>query len=153
MSKIKVTWEGNMNFRGFDDENRDVLMDAAQAYGGLNMGIRPMELMLISLGGCAAIEVGNVLNKMRVVYEEFGVEVEAERAETIPKVFTSITLRLIIKSEDLTSEKFFKALKLGSSYCSAANMLKQACPIRYEYELNGKLYKCTENDETVGNAV
>jgi len=141
MAKINVCWEGNMNFRGYDSDNREILMDATESYGGQGKGTRPMQLMLISLGGCTGIEVGHILNKMRVSYEEFKVEVEGERAETIPKVFTKIKVKYIIKGEAVTRQKFEKALKLGSVYCSAANMIKQACPIEYEYELNGILYK------------
>ncbi|MFZ7101821.1 MAG: OsmC family protein [Peptococcaceae bacterium] len=152
MAVIKIKWEGNMNFRGYDSENREVLMDAAEIYGGLNNGIRPMQLMLISLGGCTAIEVGNVLNKMRVSYEEFKVEVQGDRADTIPKVFTRIKVKYIIKSGDVTPEKLTRAIKLGGEYCSAANMLKQACPVVYEYELNGTVYKYQEKQESSGTA-
>jgi len=141
MAKVKIQWEGNMNFKGYDTEEREVLMDAAEVYGGLNKGTRPMQLMLISLGGCTAIEVGHVLNKMRISYDEFKVEVEGERAETIPKVFTSIKVKYSIKGEAVNRDKMEKAIKLGGEYCSAANMIKQACPIEYEYEINGILYK------------
>jgi len=141
MAKIAVKWEGNMNFRGFDSDGRDVLMDASTVYGGLDKGIRPMQLLLIVLGGCAAIEVGNVLNKMRISYEHFDVEVEGERAETIPQVFTGISVKFIIKSSDLSKEKLDKAIKLGCSYCSAANMIKKSCPVEYSYNLNGTIHK------------
>lgn len=152
MANIKVIWEGNMNFRGYDSDNREVLMDAAEAYGGQNNGIRPMQLMLISLGGCTGIEVGHVLNKMRVPYDEFKVEVKGERAETIPKVFTSIQVKYIIKGEAVTKEKMEKAIKLGETYCSAANMIKQACPIEYQYEVNGVLYNYTDTENVSKNA-
>lgn len=153
MATVKVQWEGNMNFRGYDSDNREVMMDAAQVYGGLDQGIRPMQLMLISLGGCTAIEVGHVLNKMRLPYDKLNVEVSGERAETIPKVFTSIKIKYIFKGESLTTQKIEKAIKLGASvYCSAANMIKQACPIDYEYELNGTLYKYVENTDNVGES-
>lgn len=147
MAKIAVKWETNMNFRGFDSDGRDVLMDASAIYGGLDKGIRPMQLLLITLGGCAAIEVGNVLNKMHIPYEQFEVEVEGERAETIPQVFTGISVKFIIKSPDLSKEKLGKAIKLGSSYCSAANMIKKACPIEYIYDLNGQLDKYIDAEE------
>lgn len=144
MAKIFVKWEGNINFRGFDSGGREVLMDAAAAYGGLDKGIRPMQLMLIALGGCVAIEVVNVLNKMRIPYEQFDVEVEGERAETIPQVFTSISVKFIVKSVSLSKEKLDKAIKLGGSYCSAASMIKKSCPVEYTYDLNGTAYKYEE---------
>lgn len=140
MAKVVVKWEDNMNFRGFDSDGRDVLMDAAAIYGGLDKGIRPMQLMLIALGGCASIEIGNVLNKMRIAYEEFKVELEGERAETVPQVFTSISMKFIVKSKDLSQEKLERAIKLGESYCSAASMIKKACPIAVSYDLNGISY-------------
>lgn len=147
MAKVVIKWEQNMNFRGFDTDGRDVLMDASAIYGGLNTGIRPMQLLLISLGGCTAIEVGNVLNKMRLVYDSFDVEVEGERVETIPQVFEKIKIRYIIKGSSLIKEKVEKAIKLGGTYCSAANMIKQACPIIYEYELNGELYEYNDSND------
>lgn len=148
MAIIKVNWEGNMNFRGFDSDGREVIMDAAEVYGGSNSGTRPMQLLLISLGGCTAIEVGHVLNKMRVKYDEFKVEVQGERADTIPKVFTSIQIKYIIKGDAITKEKMEKAIKLGGSYCSAANMVKMACPIEYSFELNGTLYNYSDSEES-----
>lgn len=146
MAKIAVKWEGNMNFRGRDADGRDVLMDSSAVYGGLDKGIRPMPLMLIALGGCAAIEVGNVLNKMRIPYEYFDVEVEGERAETIPQVFTRISVKFIVKSSALSQEKMDKAIKLGCSYCSAANMIKKACPIEYSFDLNGVMYQYVDEE-------
>lgn len=137
MAKVVVKWEENMNFRGYDSGQRDVLMDASAIYGGSDKGIRPMELLLITLGGCALIEIGNVLNKMRISYEQFDVEVEGERADTVPQVFTSISLRFIVKCNNLFKEKLEKALRLGEDYCSVANMIKESCPIKMSYNLNG----------------
>jgi len=141
VSLIKVNWEGNMNFKGLDSDGREISMDAAEGYGGLNKGSRPMDVMLMALGGCTAIEVGHVLNKMRVPYADIKVEVTGERAETIPKVFTKIKVNYLIKGDSIPRVKVEKAIRLGESYCSAANMIKQSCPIEYEYELNGVSYK------------
>jgi len=144
MATVSVKWEGNMNFRGYDADGREILMDAAAVYGGLDNGIRPMQLLLITLGGCAAIEIGNVLNKMRIPYEQFDVQVEGERAETVPQVFTRMAVKFLVKSPELSKEKMDKAIKMGGSYCSVANMLKKSCPVEYSYNLNGTEYRYTE---------
>ena len=137
MYKIALKWEGNMNLRGFDSKERDVLMDASPEVGGLDKGMRPTELLLISLGGCAGLSLVNILNKMRIEFEEFDVEIEAQRAGDPPKVFTSISVKYIISSKVLTIEKLERAIRLGESNCSVANMLVKACPITYRYQLNG----------------
>ena len=68
MSKVHINWEGNMKFVGADDSGIAIPMDAAEIYGGQGQGVRPMELMLMSLGGCTGIEVTQILNKMRVTF-------------------------------------------------------------------------------------
>lgn len=145
MYKIALKWEGNMNIRGFDSDGRDVLMDSSPELGGLGKGMRPTQLLLISLGGCAGLSLVNVLNKMRIVYEKFDVEVEAERDEAPPNVFTSISVKYIINSQSLTREKLERAIRIGESNCSIANMLVKACPIAFSYQLNGVSYKLADD--------
>lgn len=139
MYTVNVQWKGQMRFDGTDAEGRVVAMDASAVYGGANEGIRPMELMLISLAGCTGIEVGHAMNKMRLGYDSFAISVEAERQEAIPQVFTVIRVHYAVTGEGLTLEKFRKAFELGAiKYCSVANMVKQACAVAYSYSVNGQ---------------
>jgi putative redox protein len=141
MYTVNVQWQGRMRFDGKDAEGRVVTMDASGVYGGNNEGIRPMELMLISLAGCTSIEVCNAMNKMRLTYDSFDVLVEAERRDEIPQVFTIIRVHYAIMGQTLSFTKFLKAFELGAiKYCSVANMLKQICEISYSFSINGDRY-------------
>ena len=143
MLKVNLTWNEKMKFTGTDVDGRTVVMDAAEVYGGEGKGIRPMELLLMSLAGCTAIEVGNVMNKMRLGYTRFDIEVEAEKAETVPHVFTEIRVHYILEGEGISPEKFIKAFEIGGlKYCSVANMIKQACPVLYTATVNGTTQDC-----------
>ena len=111
MLKVNLTWNEKMKFTGTDVDGRTVVMDAAEVYGGEGKGIRPMELLLMSLAGCTAIEVGNVMNKMRLGYTRFDIEVEAEKAETVPHVFTEIRVHYILEGEGISLKNSSKPLK------------------------------------------
>ena len=138
MYTVNVQWKGKMRFDGQDADGRVVTMDASPVYGGNNEGVRPMELMLISLAGCTAIEVCNAMNKMRIPFDGFQVAVEAERREEIPQVFTVVRVHYVVAAPTLTLERFLKVFELGAiKYCSVANMVKQACEVRYSFTLNG----------------
>ena len=148
MSTIRVEWKGNMVFEGKDSENRSVIMDASTIYGGRHEGVRPMELLLISLAGCTGIEVGHALNKMRIPFTQFHIEVDAVRREEIPQIFTEINVEYVIEGKGLTVKKFLRAFELGAvKYCSVANMLKAASQIRYSFVVNGErcVYPLTDS--------
>lgn len=144
MGAIKVSWKDNMRFIGADADNNIVTMDASAVYGGKGQGVRPMELLLISLAGCTGIEVANAMNKMRVPYTSFEITAEADRREEIPQVFTAIYVCYRVDGKGLTEVKFRKAFELGAvKYCSVASMLKQSCSIHYSYIINSVVYKYT----------
>jgi len=139
MHTVNVDWKGKMRFDGTDADGHLVTMDASAVYGGNNEGIRPMELLLIALAGCTAIEVGNAMNKMRLPYETFSVQVEADRRDEIPQIFTEIRVHYIVTGEGLRPEKFRKAFEIGAiKYCSVANMVKKACAVVYSFTVNGE---------------
>ena len=139
MPMINVEWKGNMLFEGRDSDNRPVIMDASAIYGCNNAGVRPMELLLISLAGCTGIEVGHALNKMRVPFTEFKISADAVRREEIPQIFTEINVEYTVSGEGVTLEKFVRAFELGAvKYCSVANMLKVASRISYSFVVNGE---------------
>lgn len=149
MYKVNVEWNGKMRFTGTDADGRSLVMDAAEVYGGEGNGIRPTEMFLISLAGCTAIEVGNVMNKMRLAYDTFEISVEAEKAETVPHVFTEIHVHYAVSGKGITMAKFIKAFEIGAvKYCSVANMVKKACPITYTCSVNGEEHTCSANGQT-----
>lgn len=150
MYKVNVEWNGKMRFTGTDADGRELVMDAAEVYGGEGNGIRPTEMLLISLAGCTGIEVGNVMNKMRLAYDSFEISVEAEKAETVPHVFTEIHVHYAVSGKDITLAKFLKAFQIGAvKYCSVANMIKQACPITYTCSINGEQHPCSADEQSI----
>lgn len=141
MSQVKITWEGKMKFVGTDETGFKIPMDASAIYGGKNEGVRPMELMLMSLGGCTGIEVGHILNKMRVKYDQLDIEVNGNRVEDHPKVFSDIHVVYRFKGEDIPIQKVNKALQMAEQvYCSAANMMNKVAKITYAIEINDTVY-------------
>lgn len=141
MSKVNISWEGNMKFVGTDDTGYKIAMDASAIYGGQNEGVRPMELMLMSLGGCTGIEVSHILNKMRIKFDDLKIEVTGNRVENHPKVFGDIEVIYRFTGENIPAEKVNKALQLAEQvYCSAANIMNKVAKITYSYEINGIVY-------------
>jgi len=146
MSQVNITWEGKMKFVGADDSGNKVSMDAAAIYGGENQGIRPMELMLMSIGGCTGIELGHILNKMRIAYDRFDIEVSGNRVEEHPKVFSNIQVVYRLSGENIPADKVNKALQMAEQvYCSASNMIKKVAEITYSIEINGTVHKYEES--------
>lgn len=142
MSKVHINWEGNMKFVGADDSGIAIPMDASEIYGGQGQGVRPMELMLMSLGGCTGIEVTHILNKMRVTFNDLRIEVTGNRVEDHPKIFGDIKVIYRFTGENVTAEKVNKALQLAEQvYCSAANMMNKVAKITYSFEINGTMHE------------
>ncbi|MCS5697138.1 OsmC family protein [Desulfofundulus thermocisternus] len=148
MSEVIVKWEGNMKFVGIDEAGRQVAMDASQIYGGMNQGVRPMELLLMALGGCSGIELAHILKKMRVQFDSLLIEVEGKRAEDHPKVFENINIVYKLTGPNLPPEKVYHALKLtDEKYCSVSNMVNKAAAISYAFELNGTRFVYPAREE------
>ena len=102
-------------------------MDGPGAQGGRNMGIRPMEMLLIGLGGCAAFDVISILKKGRQAVSDCRAELEAQRADGVPSPFTRIHLKFIVSGSGLKASQVSRAVELSASkYCSASIMLEAA---------------------------
>ncbi len=113
-----------------------VLMDASPEVGGENKGPRPMEMLLMGLGGCTSIDVVMILEKARQEIHSCRVEISAERAETTPKVFTGIHVHFVISGNALSPERVDRAIKLSAEkYCSASIMLGEAVTITHDFEI------------------
>jgi putative redox protein len=111
-------------------------MDGAPEVGGRNLGIRPMEMLLLGLGGCASFDVVLILQKSRQAISDCEVLIEAERALEDPKVFTRINLHFIVKGKNLSADKVERAIKLSAEkYCSASMMLGKTADITHDFEL------------------
>ena len=135
--KAKVTLNEGMQFVGSADSGHAVLMDAAPEVGGANTALRPMEMLLVSLGGCTGMDVVSILRKMRVEWRRFEILIEAERAPEHPRVFTKIHLTYRIWGENIPKDKLKKAIDLSQErYCSVTAMLRKTAEITYEYEIN-----------------
>ena len=134
--KVRVKWNEGVSFVGESDSGHAVVMDGPPDHGGRNIGIRPMEMLLLGMGGCTGFDVVSILNKSRQPIVDVIVEVTAERAETEPKVFTRIHAHFIIKGNDLSEKRVKQAVELSATkYCSASIMLGQAATITHDYEI------------------
>jgi putative redox protein len=125
-----------MSFVGETPSSHSVVMDGAPDAGGRNLGVRPMEMLLLGLGGCTAFDVVSILQKSRQQIVDCEIEVEAERAESIPRVFTRIHIHFIVSGYKLDSVKVGKAVDLSADkYCSASKMLEKAAEISHDFEV------------------
>ena len=134
--KCRVKWLDHMAFVGESGSGHSVVMDGAPEAGGRNLGVRPMEMLLLGLGGCTAFDVVSILHKSRQAISDCEVEIEAERADEIPKVFTRIHVHFIVSGTDLDPKKVEKAVTLSADkYCSASRMLEKAATITHDFEI------------------
>lgn len=134
--KARVKWVEQASFLGETESNHAVLMDGPPTAGGRNLGPRPMEMLLIGAGGCTCFDVVSILKKSRQAVSDCYVELDAERAETDPKVFTKIHMHFVVTGKDIKPEAVEKAIKLSAEkYCSASIMLGQTAVITHDFEV------------------
>lgn len=134
--KTRISWKGNVSFLAESGSGHAVLMDGAPEAGGQNLGPRPMELLLMGLGGCTSFDVVLILKKARQDITDCVVEIEAQRASSDPKVFTDIHLHFIITGHNIKTQQVERAIDLSAEkYCSASIMLKQTVNITHDYEI------------------
>ncbi|MCD6205143.1 MAG: OsmC family protein [Candidatus Marinimicrobia bacterium] len=121
------------------DSNHWVVLDSVEKFGGSDAGSRPMEMVLIALGGCTAMDVESLINKMRTPVDEFHIEISAERQDEHPKVFTKIHLIYIFKGTNLNKTNIEKAIRLSQKkYCPVTAMLIKSVDISYEIQYIGE---------------
>lgn len=125
--RATVKWVEDAMFVGESGSGHAVVMDGPSDHGGRNMGVRPMEMMLLGLGGCASFDVVSILKKSRQKIADCRVELSAERAEGVPSPFTKIHLHFIVSGSDLKATQVARAVNLSAEkYCSASIMLAAA---------------------------
>ncbi len=133
----EIDWKEGVAFTAVSGSGHQVTIDGPPDAGGCNTGARPMELMLMGLGSCAAFDVVHILKKGRAAISRCETRITAERAESDPKVFTEIHLHFTVAGENLTEGKVARAVELSAEkYCSASIMLRRAgVTITHGYEL------------------
>ncbi len=125
----RVTWNGGMTFQGTADTGFTVPLGAEPAVGGDNDGFRPLELLLVGTAGCTAMDVISILKKKRQQVTAFEVKVHAERADTHPKVFTSMQVEYIFTGHNIDPKAVERAIELSEkTYCPAQGMLANVVP-------------------------
>lgn len=125
-----------MSFVGESDSGHSVVMDGAPESGGRNLGVRPMEMLLLGMGGCTSFDVISILRKSRQQVQDCVVELEAERATEVPMVFTKIHAHFVVSGKDLDESKVAKAVNLSADkYCSASIMLGKMAAITHDFEV------------------
>ena len=133
---ISVNWVDGMLMVGKSHSGHSITMDGPPEIGGDNLGVRPMEMLLLGVAGCTMIDVVTTLKKMRQELTHCETKVNAERADDHPKVFTDIHIQFIIKGKDLDSKKVEKAITLSAEkYCSASIMLGKTASITHDFEI------------------
>jgi len=134
--KARVKWLDNMSFVGETGSGHSVVMDGAPESGGRNLAARPMEMVLIGMGGCTAFDVVMILKKSRQPINDCIVELTAERSEEIPKVFTKIHAHYIVKGKGLSEKQVEKAVNLtAEKYCSVSIMLAAMAQVTHDFEI------------------
>jgi Predicted redox protein, regulator of disulfide bond formation len=134
--KARIKWLEHASFVGESGSGHAVVMDGPPEDGGRNLGIRPMEMILLGIGGCTAFDVVHILKKGQHSVVDCVVELEAQRAETPPKVFTRIHVHFIVSGRGLAPSAVQRAVQLSAEkYCSASLMLSKSVPITHDYQI------------------
>ena len=132
-----ITWGGNAKFVGKTGSGHEITMDGPPDHGGENQGPRPMEMMLLGLGACTSFDVMLILKKSKADVTDCVAEIQAERAETVPSVFTKIHIHFVVTGNDLKENIVKRAISLSAEkYCSASIMLeKGGVEITHDFEI------------------
>jgi len=134
--RSRVRWLGDAMFVAEAGSGHCVVLDGPLEAGGHNLGVRPMEMLLMGMGGCTAFDVVHILRKGRHAVLDCEAVLEAERAEKPPKVFTKIHVHFVVKGRGLSEDGVRRAISLSAEkYCSASLMLAKAVEITHDFEL------------------
>jgi putative redox protein len=134
--KARIKWVEKATFLGESGSGHSVVMDGPPESGGRDIGIRPMEMLLIGMGGCTAFDVVMILQRARQAVTDCVVEVSAERSDEVPRVFKSIHVHFVVSGDDLSDKQVARAVQLSAEkYCSASIMLGKAADITHDYKI------------------
>jgi len=136
---MKLRRVGEMAFHVKTPSGHDVYQDSGEKVGGKDSAARPMELVLVALMGCTSMDVVSILRKMKVTDYEYYMEVESEKKDEHPKVFTKINLIYNFAGKNLPKDKIEKAVKLSQEkYCSVSAMLRETVELTYDINYEEK---------------
>ena len=134
--KAVVKWLDHMSFVGESESGHSVVMDGPPESGGRNMGVRPMEMVLLGMGGCTAFDVVMILQRQRQAITDCHVELSAERADEVHKVFTRIHAHYVVKGKGLDAKKVARAIDMtAEKYCSVSIMLAKSAEVTHDFEI------------------
>ncbi len=134
--KARVKLIEGVSFAGQSESGHTVVMDGAPESGGKNLGVRPMEMLLLGLGGCSAFDVVHILRKARQPVTDCVADIDATRADTDPKVFTRIHLHFTVTGKGLDPKRVEQAVQLSAEkYCSASIMMGKTAEMTHDFEV------------------
>lgn len=132
--KVRIKWVEDVSFVGESETGHAVVLDGAPEHGGRNIGMRPMEMLLIGMGACTSFDVVTILKKARQPIVDCVAEIDAKRADEVPKVFTKINVHFVITGNNLNVTQVERAVKLSAEkYCSASIMLAKSVEITHDF--------------------
>lgn len=139
--QVKVTHIKGMHFEGEGQSKIRTQIDSSVTNGGTGIGSSPMELLLMAVAGCSGMDIVSILEKMRVSYQRFEINVQGDRATEHPRVFTDLEISYRFWGEGLEEEKVTaqirRAIELSmEKYCSVANMIDKVANLTYKIEIN-----------------
>lgn len=136
MVQAKVKWVDGLQFVGESQTKHAIVMDADPEVGGTDTGMRPMELLLIGLGGCSGMDVASILQKKRQQIADIEINVKGNKAETYPKKYTDIEIEFIVKGKEVSEEAVKKAVEASmEKYCSVKATLEGTAKITWSYKI------------------
>lgn len=125
-----------ITFVGKTDSNHWITMDGPESFGGSDAGIRPKELLMLSLGGCTGSDVASILGKKKLKLDGFEINITAESADEHPQVFTKMHLEYVFYGKDIPAKDVERAIELSlTKYCSVTAMLQKAMPIEHSFRI------------------
>ena len=134
--RARIKWVENVCFLGESETGHAIVLDGAANAGGRNLGMRPMELLLIGMGSCTSFDVVTILKKSRQKITDCVAEIDATRAESVPKVFTRIHVHFVVTGKGLNPSQVGRAVNLSAEkYCSASIMLGKSVEISHDFEI------------------
>lgn len=149
MAKTNAVWKGGMSL-DLELQGRHIIVDATEGFGGKDLGPQPKGLMLSALAGCTGMDVISILEKKRVPFQSFNIDIEAENADSHPMVYTSILVQYRFEGDDaaLNLKKIVRSIELSlNDYCAVANTLRNCGKILFEVYINGKKAASGEQGE------
>lgn len=138
-AKGYLTQINGITFAGKTDSNHWITIDGPEQFGGSNAGIRPKELLLLSLAGCSASDVMSIMQKKRAPVDDFEINITADVSEDHPKVYTKIHLEYVFYGEGIKEKDADRAIELSQTkYCGVTAMLQKAVEIDYSFKILAK---------------